>query len=73
VNLSLYELRLILVVILCIPVIYFGVRFAGSLVDQALAGRKKTDTSKKDGKRRGRSHTDIDIDIDTEGSHHERR
>ncbi|MDR0876064.1 MAG: hypothetical protein LBN12_07645 [Clostridiales Family XIII bacterium] len=59
-NLSLYELRLILVVILCIPVVYFGVRFVGSLMDQALAGRVKSGSGGKKAKRRRYGDEDED-------------
>ncbi|GHU61279.1 hypothetical protein AGMMS49983_00720 [Clostridia bacterium] len=65
-NLSLYELRLILVVILCIPIVYFGVRFVGSLIDHALAGQKKSGSGHKDGKRQRRTEPDIEPDPDTQ-------
>ena len=57
-NLSLYELRLVLVIILCIPIVYFGVRFTGSLIDHALAGRKKTGSTAK----KSRRQRQLDVD-----------
>ena len=57
-NLSLYDLRLVLVVILCIPIAYFGVRFTASLIDQAVAGRKKSSSASKRSRRGDRIETD---------------
>ena len=57
-NLSLYDLRLVLVVILCIPIAYFGVRFTSSLIDQAVAGRKKSGSASKRSRRSERIETD---------------
>jgi hypothetical protein len=53
------------VVILCIPVVYFGVRFFGSLMDQALAGRKMSGADGKKEKRRryGREDEEEQNDI----------
>lgn len=57
-NLSLYDLRLVLVVILCIPIAYFGVRFTMSLVDHAVAGRKKTGSANKRSRRGEQTEAD---------------
>jgi hypothetical protein len=35
-----YQLKIIFVLILCAPVVYFGVRFFMSLVNNAIAGKK---------------------------------
>lgn len=45
---GLLELKILLVVILCIPIILVGFKFIGSLTDAALSGRRK---SGKRGKR----------------------
>ncbi|MCL2493107.1 MAG: hypothetical protein FWF33_03575 [Clostridiales bacterium] len=42
------DLKILLVIILCIPVVYIGVRFCSVLVDNAIAGRKQK--TKKDSK-----------------------
>jgi len=39
--LGLYELKIILVVILCVPIVLLGFKFIGSLMDAALMGKKK--------------------------------
>jgi hypothetical protein len=38
---NLYYLKIALVAILCVPILYVGIRFIGSLLDSALAGKKK--------------------------------
>ena|GEM_PF-2143664 len=38
---GLFELKILLVIILCIPIVALGIRFAGSLTDAALMGKKK--------------------------------
>ena len=35
------ELKIILVVILCVPVVILGFKFIGSLMDAAIMGKKK--------------------------------
>jgi len=35
-----YQLKIIFVLVLCAPIVYFGVRFLMSLVNNAVAGRK---------------------------------
>ena len=44
---GLLELKILLVVILCIPIVLVGIRFIGSLTDAALSGRRKNAKSKK--------------------------
>jgi hypothetical protein len=39
--LGLLDLKILLVVILCIPIVLLGIKLAGSLTDAALAGKKK--------------------------------
>ena len=39
---GLLDLKILLVVILCIPIVLLGIKLAGSLTDAALAGKKKT-------------------------------
>jgi len=46
----LLDLKIILVIILCIPVVYIGVRFCSVLVDNAVAGRKTKSKTTKDSK-----------------------
>ena len=38
---GLFELKIILVVILCVPIVLLGIRFVGSLMDAAIMGKKK--------------------------------
>ena len=38
---GLLELKILLVVILCVPIVLLGIKLAGSLTDAALAGKKK--------------------------------
>ena len=38
---GLFELKIILVVILCVPIVILGFRFIGSLMDAAIMGKKK--------------------------------
>jgi len=45
--LGLFDLKILLVVILCIPIIVLGIKFAGMLTDAALAGKKKGAKKKK--------------------------
>ena len=44
---GLLELKILLVIILCIPIILIGIRFIGSLTNAALSGRKKAGGRKK--------------------------
>ena len=62
--LTLYELRLVLVVILCIPIVYFGIRFTGSLIDQAVAGKKKTGSEGKKSRRKDQTELTDQADMD---------
>jgi len=39
--LGLFELKIILVVILCVPIVLLGFKFIGSLMDAAIMGKKK--------------------------------
>jgi hypothetical protein len=45
--LGLFDLKILLVVILCIPIILLGIKLAGSLTDAAVAGKKKSSRRKK--------------------------
>ena len=38
---GLFELKIILVIILCVPIVLLGIRFIGSLMDAAIMGKKK--------------------------------
>ena len=38
---GLLELKILLVVILCVPIVLLGIKLAGSLTDAALAGKKR--------------------------------
>ncbi|MDR3365060.1 MAG: hypothetical protein LBS91_09005 [Clostridiales Family XIII bacterium] len=38
---GLFELKLLLVIILCVPIALLGIKLASSLTDAALAGKKK--------------------------------
>ena len=49
---GLLELKILLVVILCVPIILLGVKLAGTLTDAAIAGKKKK--TKADRAGRGR-------------------
>jgi hypothetical protein len=51
---DLQDLKIILVVVLCIPIATLGIQFVGSLLDNAIAGRKKNRTKRSVGKRRRR-------------------
>ena len=44
---SLLDLKILLVVILCVPIVLLGIKFAGALTDMALSGKKKTSRKKK--------------------------
>ena len=44
---GLLDLKILLVVILCVPIILLGIKLAGSLTDAALAGKKKVARRKK--------------------------
>lgn len=44
------DLKILLVIILCIPVVYVGIRFCSVLVDNAVAGRKTKSKGTKDPK-----------------------
>jgi hypothetical protein len=45
--LGLLELKILLVVILCVPIALLGIKLAGSLTDAALSGKKKGKGKKK--------------------------
>jgi len=45
--LGLFELKIILVVILCVPIVLLGFKFIGSLMDAAIMGKKKGAGRKK--------------------------
>ena len=49
---GLLELKILLVLILCVPIVILGVKLTGSLTDAALAGKKKgtTKRGRKNGK-----------------------
>jgi hypothetical protein len=49
---DLQDIKIILVVVLCIPIAVLGIQLVGSLLDNALAGRKKNKTKRSLGKRR---------------------
>ena len=38
---GLFELKILLVVILCVPIVLLGIRMLGSLTDAAIAGKRK--------------------------------
>ena len=38
---GLLELKILLVVILCVPIVLLGIKLIGSLTDAGLAGKKK--------------------------------
>ena len=44
---DLIDLKILLVVILCVPIVLLGIKLAGSLTDAALAGKKKGSSRKK--------------------------
>ena len=44
---GLFELKIILVVILCVPVVLLGFKFIGSLLDAAIMGKKKAGGKKR--------------------------
>ena len=44
---GLFDLKILLVVILCIPIVLLGIKLAGSLTDAALAGKKKSTRKNK--------------------------
>jgi len=48
--LGLLELKILLVVILCVPIILLGIKLAGSLTDAAIAGKKKGGKSGRAGR-----------------------
>ena len=43
---GLLDLKILLVVILCIPIVLLGIKLAGSLTDAALMGKKKSSRRK---------------------------
>jgi len=45
--LGLFELKIILVIILCVPIVLLGFRFIGSLMDAAIMGKKKGNKKKR--------------------------
>jgi len=47
--LGLFELKIILVIILCVPIVLLGFKFIGSLMDAAIMGKKKGGGKKKRG------------------------
>ncbi len=51
---GLFELKILLVVILCIPIVLLGIKLVGSLTDAALAGKKKGSGHKKRNRDDGR-------------------
>jgi hypothetical protein len=52
---DLQDIKIILVVVLCVPIAVLGIQFVGSLLDNALAGRKKKSMTRRFlGKRRGK-------------------
>jgi len=55
--LGLLELKILLVIILCVPIVLLGVKLAGSLTDAALAGKKKGGKGKAKRKRGGNRDT----------------
>ena len=44
---GLFDLKILLVVILCVPIVLLGIKLAGLLIDTALAGKKKGARKKK--------------------------
>ena len=44
---GLFELKIILVVILCVPIVLLGFKFIGSLMDAAIMGKKKGGAKRK--------------------------
>ena len=44
---GLFELRVLLVVILCVPIVLLGVKLIGSLTEAVLAGKKKSGPVRK--------------------------
>ena len=44
---GLLELKILLVVILCVPITLLGIKFVGSLMDAALSGKKKGSARRK--------------------------
>ena len=44
---GLFDLKILLVLILCVPVVLLGIKLAGSLTDAALAGKKRSSGKKK--------------------------
>ena len=54
---GLLELKILLVVILCVPIILLGIKLAGTLTDAAIAGKKKggkTDRAGRGGQKKNR-------------------
>jgi hypothetical protein len=45
--LGLLELKILLVVILCVPIVLLGIKLIGSLTDAALSGKKKGTRKKR--------------------------
>ena len=52
---GLLELKILLVVILCVPIVLLGIKLMGSLTDAALAGKKKSIS--KNAKRERKSYS----------------
>ena len=44
---GLFELKILLVVILCVPIVLVGFRMLGSLTDAAIAGKRKGSKKKR--------------------------
>ena len=47
---GLLELKILLVVILCVPIVLLGIKLAGTLTDAAIAGKKKGDKTDRAGR-----------------------
>ena len=45
---GLFELKIILVVILCVPIVVLGFKLIGSLMDAAIMGKKKGKGNRQD-------------------------
>jgi len=45
--LGLFELKVILVIILCVPIVLLGIKLIGSLMDAAIMGKKKGSKKRK--------------------------
>jgi Na+-transporting methylmalonyl-CoA/oxaloacetate decarboxylase gamma subunit len=49
-----FWLKIAFVVLLCLPILYFGIRFFGTLLDNAVAGKEKKDKKQNKHKRHER-------------------